>query len=58
VSGQRNYQVKAGDSFYKIAKEQLGDSSRWKELFQLNKDRVGGDPTNLRVGQTVILPGK
>ena len=54
----RTYRVQPGDSFYKIAEQSLGDSSRWKELFELNKERVGGDPTRLQVGQELVLPAK
>ena len=54
----RTYRVQPGDSFYKIAEQSLGDSSRWKELFELNKERVGGDPTRLQVGQDLVLPAK
>ncbi len=50
------YRVKAGDSFYRIARDVLGDASRWRELFELNKELVGGDPTHLQVGQLVKLP--
>lgn len=52
----RTYRVKSGDSFYKISRDVLGDASRWRELFELNKDLVGGDPTHLQVGQLVKLP--
>ena len=56
ASGKRTYKVKPGDSFYRIAREQLGNSSRWKELLALNKTTVKGDPTQLQVGQTLVLP--
>lgn len=56
VSARRTYTVKPGDSFYKIAKERLGDSARWKELFELNQDRVGRDPSRLAIGQVLMLP--
>jgi len=56
ASGKRTYKVKTGDSFYKIAKEQLGNAERWKELLALNKTLVHGDPTQLQPGQTLILP--
>lgn len=52
----RTYRVKEGDTFYSIAKSSLGSSSRWKELFELNKQAVQGDPTRLRAGQTLTLP--
>lgn len=52
----RTYRVKEGDTFYSIAKSALGSSARWKELFELNKQAVQGDPTRLRAGQTLTLP--
>jgi len=52
-----SYRVKAGDSFYGIARDVLGSASRWKELFELNRELVNGEPENLRVGQVLKLPG-
>lgn len=51
------YRVRQGDTFYGIARDVLGDSSRWKELLELNSALVNGDPKNLRVGQVLELPG-
>jgi nucleoid-associated protein YgaU len=56
ATGKRTYKVKTGDSFYRIAKEQLGNAERWKELLALNKALVHGDPTQLQPGQTLVLP--
>jgi len=56
AAGKRTYKVQPGDSFYRIAKSQLGDANRWKELFNLNKTVVHNDPTQLQVGQTLVLP--
>jgi nucleoid-associated protein YgaU len=50
--------VRAGDSFYSIARDVLGDASRWRELLELNSALVDGEPTNLRVGQVVQLPAE
>ncbi|HNQ23222.1 MAG TPA: LysM peptidoglycan-binding domain-containing protein [Phycisphaerae bacterium] len=55
-TGARTYRVRAGDTFYGIAREVLGSSSRWRELFELNRALVDGDPRNLRVGQVLTLP--
>jgi nucleoid-associated protein YgaU len=49
------YVVKEGDSLSKIAKEVLGDASRWKEIFEANKDQVK-DPNLIRVGQELRIP--
>jgi nucleoid-associated protein YgaU len=54
---KRTYTVRAGDSFYRIAEQQLGNANRWKELLALNTKLVNGDPTRLRPGQVVVLPG-
>ncbi len=56
ASGRRTYRVEAGDSFYSIARDVLGDAKRWQELLELNKDAVGGDPTHLQIGQVLVLP--
>ena len=56
ATGKKTYKVKSGDSFYKIAKEQLGNAERWKELLDLNKTLVHSDPTQLQPGQTLALP--
>ncbi|MBU0719679.1 MAG: LysM peptidoglycan-binding domain-containing protein [Planctomycetes bacterium] len=52
----RTYTVKAGDSFYEIARQALGDASRWEELYALNKETVHGDPKSLQIGQVLTLP--
>ncbi len=57
-AGKSTYTVKAGDSFYRIAEQQLGSANRWKEILELNKSLVGGDPQRLRPGQVLVLPKK
>lgn len=53
------YVVQPGDSFYRIALNELGDSSRWDELLELNKALVDGDPKKLKIGQKIkLLPKK
>jgi nucleoid-associated protein YgaU len=56
AGGQRTYRVKAGDSFYSIARDVLGDAKRWQEVLDLNRDAVSGDPTHLQIGQVLVLP--
>lgn len=33
----KTYKVKSGDCLYNIAKRELGNSSRWREIYNLNK---------------------
>ncbi len=53
----KTYTIKSGDSFSTIAREHLGSSARWKEIYELNKAKIG-KPENLKVGQTIYLPNK
>ncbi len=53
-AGEHLYKLKAGDSYYTIAKRELGNASRWKELEKLN----GIPPEELHAGQTIKLPVK
>ena len=54
----RYYTVQSGDSLWKIARDQLGDSARHLELFELNESILHGDPDSLSPGQKLILPPK
>ncbi len=54
ANGERNYTVQKNDSYYSIAKKELGNAARWKELEKLNN--VPAD--ELRVGKVIKLPAK
>ncbi len=56
-SQARMYTVKSGDSFYSIARDELGDAAQWQKLFELNKAVVKGDARKLQIGQVIQLPG-
>jgi len=49
------YKVNAGDSLIAIARKQLGNSERWKEIHELNADQIGPNAI-LKVGMTIKLP--
>lgn len=53
--GPRTYTVQAGDNLSKIAKALLGDASRWRDIFEANKDTIR-NPDVIRVGQELIIP--
>ncbi len=55
AAGFRWYQVKKNDRYVSIAKEQLGDGGRWRELHEINKDKFP-DPQMIREGVRIKLP--
>ncbi len=50
------YTAKRGDSLSSIAKQELGDASRWREIYDLNKQAVGPNPNLILPGQKLLLP--
>ncbi len=50
------YTVAEGDSLYRIARYELGDASRWYEIYQLNREVIGESYNHLRPGTQLILP--
>jgi|GEM_PF-3018481 len=50
----RHYTVRPGDTLSKIAREQLGDPNRYREIARLNRLN---DPNRIQVGQELAIPG-
>ena len=55
ASQPSTYTVRAGDTLSKIAKERLGDASRYNEIFEANKDQLS-DPDKIKPGQVLNIP--
>ncbi len=49
------YQVKKGDRYASIARQQLGDVKRWREVFELNKEKFP-NPDRIRDGVLIKIP--
>ena len=49
------YTVKPGDTLSKIAKELLGDSNAYMDIFNANRDQLS-DPDKIRPGQLLKVP--
>lgn len=49
------YRVETGDTLVSIARAILKDGDRWREIYELNKDRVS-NPDRLLVGTELRLP--
>ena len=51
----RTYTVVAGDSLSKIAQRELGDASRWRAIYDANRDTIK-DPDLIHPGQVLKMP--
>ncbi|MGQ9821104.1 MAG: LysM peptidoglycan-binding domain-containing protein [Thermogutta sp.] len=55
ISG-KTYTVQEGETLFDIARRQLGKASRWVEIYDLNRGRLGKQMEGFRPGITLILP--
>jgi len=51
------YQIERNDGYANIARAQLGDANRWREIHELNKDKFP-DPQRIREGVRIKLPAQ
>lgn len=49
------YTVKAGDTLSKIAKEMMGNTNAYMDIFNANKDQLT-DPDKIKPGQVLKIP--
>ena len=60
--GRRSVAVVPGDTLFGLARTHLGDAERWREIFELNRDRPQPDggrltsPSIIRPGWMLVLP--
>jgi nucleoid-associated protein YgaU len=52
----KTYVVVNGDSLSKIAKREYGDASKWRKIYEANKDLIK-DPDLIYPGQELKVPG-
>ncbi|MER5773164.1 LysM domain-containing protein [Streptomyces sp. NPDC002039] len=56
VARKRTYTVKSGDSLSAIARRELGNEARWRELYAMNRGVVGSNPDLIHPGTVLTLP--
>ena len=54
----RVYVVQEGDTVFDIARYELGQATRWAEIYELNRDVLGDDLTHLPPGSELRLPSQ
>lgn len=50
-----SYTVVKGDCLWNIAKKLLGDGGRWREIYELNRDKIS-NPNLIYPGQVLTMP--
>ncbi|MDP3507319.1 MAG: LysM peptidoglycan-binding domain-containing protein [Candidatus Melainabacteria bacterium] len=53
----RSYTIRSGDNLWNIAKDNLGDATKWGDIYKMNADVLGANPELIRPGTTIQLPG-
>ena len=53
---ERTVTVEKGATLGDIAQRELGDASRWPEIYELNRDIIGNNPSTVRRGLVLVLP--
>ena len=56
IGSAKTYVVVEGDSLSRIAKREYGDASKWRTIYEANKDLIK-DPDLIYPGQTLQIPG-
>jgi len=52
---EQTYTIESGDSLSKIAKHFYGDASKWRQIFEANRDVIK-DPDLIHPGHTIKIP--
>ena len=55
-TSEKTHTVDSGESLWAIAEQELGDGSRWREIYDANKDVIGDNPDLIKPGQTLKIP--
>lgn len=51
----KEYITKKGDTLWRVAEREYGNGYRWKNIYELNKDKIK-DPNRLKANQRIIIP--
>ena len=58
AAGGTDYEVASGDTLLTIATEKYGDSAQWRRIYDANRDVIGADPDQLKIGMKLKIPPK
>lgn len=52
----RIHTVQPGETLYSITNKYYGDGKYWRKILLANRNRLQGDPRNLKTGMKLIIP--
>jgi 5'-nucleotidase / UDP-sugar diphosphatase len=55
---EQTYEVQAGDTLLSIAEQFYGDATRWRRIYDANRDTIGPDPDKLKLETKLKIPPK
>lgn len=55
AAGARRHTVRAGDTLSKLAQEYYGNRSRWRDIYQANRNTMRNE-SDLKIGAELIIP--
>lgn len=55
-TASKKYKVVKGDCLWTIAKKFYGDGSKYKVIYDANKEVIGGNPNLIYPGQVLTIP--
>jgi nucleoid-associated protein YgaU len=56
IDPSREYRVQPSDSLHKIALKLYGKASKADSIYELNREKIGGDSARIKVGMVLKLP--
>jgi len=56
IDPSRDYRVQPSDSLHKIALKLYGKASKADSIYELNREKIGGDSARIKVGMVLKLP--
>lgn len=51
-----DYTIQEGDSLWKISEQVYGSGYNWNDVYEANKEALGGNPNSLAEGTKITLP--
>ncbi len=58
TAGGETYEVQSGDTLATISQQFYGDPTQWQRIYDANKDAIGSNPDELKLGTKLTIPPK